>query len=355
MTTRAVSSDLRMVDTVKKERAAAGSRFDWIVVAISTWLMGGGYSDGWAHNHLPIDNFFTPWHGAFYSGFLIICAFMVGTFIRNRMKGYPAHLAMPSGYELSLLGVVVIFFGGIGDMFWHMLFGIELSINGALSPTHIAVSIGLGLVVSGPFRAAWQRSKSRQGQSFVELLPMLLSLTYLLGTITIIAQFSHPFVHTWPAGDRQDPFSYQALAIVSIVLQTIILMGLVLLTVRRWQLPFGAFTLVFTLNMLMLSVMQDTYLLIPVAALGGLVADVLVWRLKPSIKEPNALRIFAFIVPVALYLFYFLALELTSGVKWSVNLWLGSTFAAGLAGLFLSYLLIPPTIPASQEVDTKVE
>ncbi|MFL5660535.1 MAG: hypothetical protein ACJ8BW_04210, partial [Ktedonobacteraceae bacterium] len=76
---------------------------------------------------------------------------------------------------------------------------------------------------------------------------------------------------------------------------------------------------------------------------------------KPSIKEPNALRIFAFIVPVALYLFYFLALELTSGVKWSVNLWLGSTFAAGLASLFLSYLLIPPTIPASQEVDTKVE
>jgi hypothetical protein len=251
--------------------------------------------------------------------------------------------------------VIVIFFGGIGDMFWHMLFGIELSINGALSPTHIAVSIGLGLVVSGPFRAAWQRNKSGQGQTLVGLLPMLLSLTYLLGTITIIAQFSHPFVNTWPAGDRQDPFSYQALAIVSIVLQTIILMGLVLLTVRRWQLPFGAFTLVFTLNMIMLSVMQDTYLLIPVAALGGLVADVLVWRLKPSIKEPNALRIFAFVVPVALYLFYFLALELTSGVKWSVHLWLGSTFAAGLAGLFLSYLLIPPAIPATQEADTKVE
>lgn len=355
MTTRAASSDLKMVDTVKKERAAAGSRFDWIVVAISTWLMGGGYSDGWAHNHLPIDNFFTPWHGAFYSGFLVICAFMVGTFIRNRMKGYPAHLAMPAGYELSLLGVVVIFFGGIGDMFWHMLFGIELSINGALSPTHIAVSIGLGLVVSGPFRAAWQRSKKGQGPTFVELLPMLLSLTYLLGTITIIAQFSHPFVHTWPAGDQQDPFSYQALAIVSIVLQTMILMGLVLLTIRRWQLPFGAFTLVFTLNMIMLSVMQDTYLLIPVAALGGLVADILVWRLKPSITEPNALRIFAFAVPVALYLFYFLALELTSGVKWSVHLWLGSTFAAGLASLFLSYLLIPPAIPATQEADTNVE
>src|SRR5258708_27703295 len=115
-------------------------------------------------------------------------------------------------------------------MFWHMLFGIELSINGALSPTHIAVSIGLGLVVSGPFRAAWQRSKSGQGQSFVGLLPMLLSLTYLLGTITIIAQVFHPFVNTWPAGDRQDPFSYQALAIVSIVLQPFILLGLVMLT-----------------------------------------------------------------------------------------------------------------------------
>ncbi len=141
-----------------ENRGANSTRYDWAMIALGIWLMVGGYSDGWAHNHLPVDNFFTPWHAAFYSGFLAAMIFLVGTFIRNRRRGYPTQLAMPAGYELSLLGVVIIFFGGIGDMIWHMLFGIELNIDGALSPTHIAITIGLALVVSGPFRAAWQRN-----------------------------------------------------------------------------------------------------------------------------------------------------------------------------------------------------
>ncbi len=41
MTTRAASRELSMVDTVKTERAAGGSRFDWIVVARNVRLYGG--------------------------------------------------------------------------------------------------------------------------------------------------------------------------------------------------------------------------------------------------------------------------------------------------------------------------
>src|SRR5712692_4722270 len=343
MTIRVTPSEGLAEISLVENRGANSTHYDWAMIALGIWLMVGGYSDGWAHNHLPVDNFFTPWHAAFYSGFLAAMIFLVGTFIRNRRSGYPTRLAMPAGYELSLLGVVIIFFGGIGDMFWHMLFGIELNIDGALSPTHIAITIGLALVVSGPFRAAWQRANDSSQLTLVSLLPMLLSLTFTLSTITIIMQIFHPFVFAWAS----DPTgSNQGLGVASIAMQTGILMGFVLLTIRRWMLPFGSFTLVFTLNMVFLSFMQDHYLFILVAALAGLTADLLIRQLKPSTTKQLEIHIFGFIVPVVLYLLYFLALKLTSGIFWTIHLWLGSTFLAGIIGSLLSYLLVPPQIPA---------
>lgn len=329
-----------------KESQVVGSvRFDWIMIAVCTWLVAGLYADAWAHNHLPIDNFFTPWHATLYSGLFAVAIFLVGTFVRNRLRGYTTLQAMPPGYELSLLGVILFFFCGIGDLLWHLAFGIEKSIDAALSPTHIGIVISAVLILSGPFRAAWRRPNAGLKQNLLILLPMLLSWTYTLSAITVIAQFAHPFVFLWPTYSQQDPFTIQALAVVSILLQTIILMGLVLLAIRRWTLPFGSLTLLFTLNITLLSFMQDNYALIIVAALAGLTADALYLWLKPSVTQPADLRLFAFVVPVELYLLYFLMLKLTSGVNWTIHLWLGTTFVAGIAGLLLTFLLVPPEMP----------
>jgi hypothetical protein len=57
----------------------------------------------------------------------------------------------------------------------------------------------------------------------------------------------------------------------------------------------------------------------------------------------GALRLFAFAVPVSYYAFYFAALKVTQGLGWSVHLWTGSIVLAGVIGLLLSYLIIPPT------------
>ncbi len=76
----------------------------------------------------------------------------------------------------------------------------------------------------------------------------------------------------------------------------------------------------------------------PVAILAGIAADLLLRQLKPSQGRPGALRVFAFAVPVILYLLYFLDLVLTTGIPWSIHLWLGSTIMAGIVGILLSYL-----------------
>jgi hypothetical protein len=341
-----VGMETVIVEKVTKKSQVTGTiRFDWVMIAVCSWLVTGLYADAWAHNHLPIDNFFTPWHAILYSGLFAVAIFLVGSFIRNRLRGYKTLQAMPPGYELSLLGVILFFFCGIGDMLWHLAFGIEKNINAALSPTHIGIVISSVLICSGPFRAAWRRPKLGVKESLPSLLPMLLSLTCTLSAITVIAQFAHPFVFLWPTYSQQDPFTIQALAVVSIVLQTIILMGLILLTIRRWTLPFGSFTLLFTLNITLLSFMQDNYALIMVAALAGLFSDVLYLWLKPSVTRPADVRLFAFALPVVTYLLYFLMLKLTSEVNWTIHLWLGTTFVAGIAGFLLTFLLIPPEMP----------
>ena len=45
---------------------------------------------------------------------------------------------------------------------------------------------------------------------------------------------------------------------------------------------------------------------------------------------------------------YFLDLMLTHGIIWSIHLWLGSCVMAGIVGLVLSYLLVPPQGPREE-------
>jgi hypothetical protein len=178
---------------------------------------------------------------------------------------------------------------------------------------------------------------------------MLLSLIALSLTFSFFTEFANPFVRTWTV---TTPFKYenlaQTLGVASILIQSGVLIGLILLAVRRWTLPFGALTLIFTLNIVLISVLADQYQLIPAIVLAGIVADLLLRWLQPSLKRQNELRLFAFFVPVVLFLFYFVDLMLTHGIIWSIHLWLGSCVMAGIVGLVLSYLLAPPQGPAEQ-------
>jgi hypothetical protein len=107
-------------------------------------------------------------------------------------------------------------------------------------------------------------------------------------------------------------------------------------------LPVGSLTLVFTLNAVLMSFMHDQYRFIPAAALAGLAADLLLRWLRPSVVRSGPLRLFAFAIPAIYYALYFVVLIVTQGLGWSVHLWTGSIVLAGVVGLLLSYLIIPP-------------
>lgn len=332
-------------------RPIGGLSFDWTMAAICSWPLLGAYLDAWAHNHIRLETFFTPWHAVLYSGFLVAAVTLVGVLLINHARGASWRQALPTGYGISLQGVVILAVGGVGDLLWHLAFGIELRIEAALSPTHLLLALGIALVVSGPFRAAWRRTTTASSGGWLAQLPMLISLTLTLSLITLITQYAHPMVDPWAATGytSANPDLAQMLGVLGILLQTGILMGVILLAIRRWQLPVGALTLIFTLNVTLLSFMRDRYWFILVAVIAGLVADALLVALRPSAARPGALHLFAFVVPVVYYLLYFLVLILTQGTRWSIHAWLGSTVMAGIAGWLLSYLTVPPSQPREEE------
>ena len=61
MTVEMDTGNISEEKVAKESQVADSVRFDWIVIALSTWLVLGGYSDAWAHNHVPsLETFFTP-------------------------------------------------------------------------------------------------------------------------------------------------------------------------------------------------------------------------------------------------------------------------------------------------------
>ena len=195
---------------------------------------------------------------------------------------------------------------------------------------------------------------------------MLISATMLLSIFTFFTVYGSLFATTWPAANRQ-VFTRQlmefnvTIGLTSLLLQSALLMGLTLLLVRRWQLPFGSLTLLFTFNTAMVTFMRDKnlstsiFVLILVGLVAGLAADLFIRQFRPSSERRTAFRVFAALIPALLYALYFLALQLSGGIWWTTSVWTGSIFLAGVVGLMMSYVALPPRIPAEAEAEqTKI-
>lgn len=324
-------------------RPLASLRFDWLIALLSAWMIGGIHLDAWAHHQFEVESFFTPWHGVLYSGFLALAVVLTVIFARNILKGFSWRSAMPVGYELSLLGVAVFMAGGVGDMFWHILFGIEVNIEALLSPTHLMLALGGALIVTGPLRAAWLRAEG----GWKALLPAFLSLALLLAVLAFFTSYANPLA-AQAQGSRpvaeDELFLTQGVGVAAILIQSALMMGVLLLAVRQWTLPFGSLALILGLATFLGVSIHEDWQLFPFAVLAGLAADGLVSWWRPSTTRSTAFRWFAFLVPVVFYALYFATLALTGGIWWSVALWAGAIVLAGVVGWLLSYAFVPPVL-----------
>lgn len=379
-----------LVEPVEKTQPGSSLRFDWLMVAVCVWWVCGIFIDGWAHSNIPqLETFFTPWHAVLYSGYLAVAITLLVKILQNlrqmaagantangatpsliaavkqSLPGNRWLQAVPAGYELSLLGVGIFLISGIGDMTWHLLFGIEQSIDALLSPTHLGLALGSALAMSGPLRAAWRRVNGAGTMSWRQLGPAIFSLTATLSILTFFTSYAATLIRPYPIMLSN---SGRANGIIDILLSTGLLMSFVLLALRRWKLPLGTFTFVFTVNAALMAAFSPLIglFMLPTALLGGIAADLVYRGIKPTEKDPTRVRLFAFLAPTIFHAFYFLNLIIiapvlaharpyaySTGITWTVHFWTGAIVMAGITGFLLSYVMFPPAKP-SEKLDQPV-
>jgi hypothetical protein len=294
--------------------------------------MSGAYVDQWAHRHrADLESFFTPWHALLYSGFLATSAYLVWHMVRGGRSWWSWRDSRPSSYHWSIAGVTLFMVAGVGDMLWHEIFGIEVGTEALVSPTHLLLAIGAGMIVTGPLRACWQRSDQ------VLDLPSVLSAGLTLSLLTFFTVYSHPFVRLSGSTNAENSFG-----LTGILLQSLLVCGLVLMMLVRFRLLPGTLTFIFGLSALFLSLMEYTYVMVLVGLAVGITGDVLVRWLNPAPHRVMQFRVFACSLPVVFWIGYFAALLATDGIAWTIHLWTGAIVQAGIFGWLLSYLVVPP-------------
>ena len=342
-----------------RHRASYGEHL--VTVALATWLMVGLFVDGWAHNHLDtsLETFFTPWHALFYSGFAACAGWLLWLVWRGRRRGPSGAAAVPRGYGLGLVGLAVFAVGGAGDMSWHLVFGIERDIDALFSPTHLLLFAGIALIVTSPFRDAWH-APDPAAPGLRAFLPALVSLALVVSLVAFFFMYWSPYTTWAPTRDaaayvagapadyaRSLRYSQITEGIASALTATLLLVGPLLLVLRRWRPPAGTATVLITVPALLLSAIDsfERPALVLAALVAGLVTDALVHRLRPAPDRRAAVRLVAVLSPMVLSSAWFAALSVTTGVWYPPEIWAGTIVWTGLAGLGLALVVLPTPPP----------
>lgn len=340
----------------------ASYREDLGTALAGTWLILALFADGWAHFNVPeLEGFFTPWHGALYSGFAVAAGWVA--FLGYRRGGTPAEALrsptaalrrLPAGYGLAAIGVLVFGLGGFLDLLWHTAFGVEEGVDALLSPSHLTLFLGGTLLLSAPARGAWSSTDAIEG-GFRRRLPELLSLTLTTGLTAFFLLYLSAFVR--PGLDEQfrripegapghEAAELPAIAtLASYLVTTALLVIPVLLLARRSRLPRGALTLLVG-SVIWLSIALDEFNRVGLGVavfLAAVLADVLLAgrddRLGAAV--PGRLPLIGAVLPALIWPAQLLGLQLTDGIGYPVALWTGVPLLAVLFGGVLGLLAAP--------------
>ena len=339
------------------DRPADNIRLDWTMALISCAIIFGLYIDGWAHNHGFVDDsFFTPWHALLYGAVGISGLVLVLHHFRNVSKGFRWSKALPAGYALSLIGFFAFGAGGLVDMLWHETFGFEEGVEALISPSHLFLAVTGLLIMTGPIRAIWRRESDGSWASLAPAILCFICITSVFTFFNAYAPIGGDMIIL--TGPRPENDSLPNIAgIVAFVIQSNILLGAVLFMTRRWRFPFGAITLLYVLNSLLMTWYRvgesGEFIFVISAALAGLLGDFLLSGSKPI--ETGRLRLAAFLIPFAHSLGAMVVLHILGnsvwgdgGLWWLIHMWLGVPVLAGAFGYGLSMILRQPALPASK-------
>jgi len=337
-------------------RLSAPTSLDWLMTLAAVWIMTGLFIDAHQHLFLAVESFFNPWHLTMYSGAVFAAIVLAVPIARNRKTTGSLRRAVPDGYLLSVFGVAGLLLGGACDFAWHSIFGFEHQLDLLMSPPHLFLLSGLFFLITGPVRSALQRTDATR---LVDQLPMLISLGLAFEIIQFVTQYGfypealmrdHPLSQV--AFQREQfvlsvfLFYRQALEISIIVWQSLLLAAAVLYLSVRKRLAFGALIVICVVEKLWIggelsSDLPQLLLVVLASIVAGAAGDVVVAKLRPSARNPNAFRLLGFVVPAAYFAAFFaFAVPMFGGTWWDASWVFGSIAEAGIVGLCVSQLFL---------------
>lgn len=328
------------------------AREDFVTAMLAACMVAGSLTDAWAHTNIidTIESFFTPWHALLYGGFLAIAiwTFWLGLRRRDRSPGWWRQ-GWPVGYALGALGAIGFMVGGVLDMIWHTIFGIENSLEIAFSPSHLLLSFSGVFLLTSPVRSWWTTG---EGGLRAAAGVLWLALGTAFGGILLL-NFS-AFRSTAPTMEYEPVHGSlseleASLGMSSYLITTVVLAVPLLLAHRRWPTP-GTATTIVAVTSLFACIMQELPVNLVAAAIGAIIgaalADLALSRLDAvrgrdaALRLPIAGAVFATLVWTG----HLLGLHLTDGLRWPPELVAGSVaFAAVIAIALGSLAQCPPT------------
>lgn len=326
---------------VAPDRSGVGDPFSLQVALLGIVFAIGIHVDGWAHNHGRVDeSFFTPWHAILYGTYFVVAFTVLRRVLDARAGGASWGEAVPPGYGATLVGIGVFFAGGVGDMLWHMAFGVEESLEALLSPTHLILATGGVLMATGPFVAGTRsRAPGWRGAA-----PAVFTSVALLSFIGFMTQYMHPMSNLWPLAGWQAGVPgagdvAAALGAAGFIWYAAVLTSVVLVLERLGSLPTGAAALLIA-GSAAFAVTQGDHYWLTLPAVG---AAIVVEALRPRLPETRfGYRMLAFAIPAIPVAAHLAALSLAFETDWSIHLLAGTPVMTGLVGVLVSLAIVPP-------------
>ena len=234
--------------------------------------------------------------------------------------------------------------GGLDDLAWHQVFGVESGLDALVSPMHLLLLLGGLLGVTDPLREGNSEKPQRLGT-----FPLLGSVTLATALSAFFLLYVSPFTTDAPllpltaipegtVGHEQA----EAPAVVGLaayLLTTVIVVLPVLWLLVHRRLPAGGITLLVTaVATLSAAVAEFEQPVVPVAAAAAGVAADLTMHLVRRMPTTSRLLLVGAGIPVLLWSAHLTALHLTAGLRWPPELIMGVPILSAMLGTALCLL-----------------
>lgn len=334
-------------------RPMASYRTNLVTALLSTWLTLGLMLDAWAHNNMPqLESFFTPWHGVFYTGFFATAAW-IGWTVRGPLSA-KRYSDIPAGYGAAVVAVGIFAVSAAGDMMWHLVFGIEQTIDILFSPTHLGLGASMVVILLTPARSAWANRSLPAAPGLGRLLPSVLATALATTVALLFLQYANALTHG--SGDVAVGMSttdqgFTSAIVTDMAVTNLVLLLPILTLARRFTLPFGLATILYVCAATLSTAITgfDNVELMLGVVVAGVCVDLLARWLRPSPQRLVQFRVFAAAAPLVTWSLYIATAYLTSPPVYNPDgtiqpmpeVYTGAPIVQALFGLLVGVLLIP--------------